>query len=61
MERKNEESPKTLDSELSKEGRLITDKARIIRESFDPVKTVAACIDYQRLLNKMYAKNMRVK
>lgn len=59
--REEKESPKSLDSKLSQEGRLLTDKARIIRDSFDPVKVMAACIEYQRLLKKMYVKNMRVK
>jgi len=46
---------------LTQQGQLLVDKAKIISNSFDPVKVIAELIEYNRLLTKLYQKNMRVK
>ena len=40
---------------------MIIDCAKIIANSLDPVKLIAAQIRYQMLVEKMYRQNARVK
>lgn len=46
---------------LKKEGKSLIDAARIIASCSDPVKLVSEQIRYQRLSEKLYKKNLRVK
>lgn len=49
------------ETELVKKGQLLIEQAEIIANGFDPVKCMAACAEYDRLLVKLYRENRRVK
>ncbi len=54
------ESPSSIDR-LGEKGKQLIDSAKIIAQSNNPVKLIAAQIRYQMLVAKMYRQNARVK
>lgn len=59
MNKEKQSLPST--DRLGKKGKLLIDSAKIISESNNPVKLIAAQIRYQMLVAKMYRENARVK
>ena len=45
----------------AEKGKQLIDSAKIIANSFDPVKLIAAQIQYQMFVAKIYRQNARMK
>ena len=59
---KTKQSPSSNDGLRTKRNSdMIIDCAKILSQSNDPVKLIAAQIQYQMLVEKMYRQNARVK
>jgi len=61
MKPKKEKSPASAKTGLPKEGDMLLDSAKRVAWSSDLVKVVASLIEYNRLAEKLYRKNLRVK
>lgn len=49
------------ETRLVKKGQLLIEQAEIIANGIDLVKIMAASIEYDRLLARLYRKNLRVR